>query len=491
MRYLNFVITGAVVTALVATGGLAPAGSAAAPPTEPLPEVRIGNGVLSGLNEGPVHAFLGIPYAAPPVGALRWRAPQSPASWTGKLAADHFSASCMQRPQSGGPWTSEYRIKGPISEDCLTINIWTPAITGGERLAVMLWLHGGSFKTGSGSVRIYDGRKLAARGIIVATLNYRLGVLGFLAHPQLTAESAQHVSGNYGILDIIAALEWLQQNIAAFGGDPRRVTIAGQSAGAFAIDILEASPAVRGLFHGAIAESGSAGRAIHWRGLSEAEERGERYLQALSLPSIEALRQMPATQLYALANNGDAAPDRNFPPIADGVTLPGDGESGSAAGLPDIPTLTGLTADEHGSVRASPSAAARLAASRYARTTLLEWGRRRAAHSQTSLYLYVYDHVEPGPESARWGAFHGSEIPYVFDTLDAAPGRPYDRADREVAHRMGGYWVNFVNSGNPNGPDLPHWPAFDAAAPAVMEIGDHFAVIARRATPSTPNPVRR
>jgi para-nitrobenzyl esterase len=339
----------------------------------------------------------------------------------------------------------------------------------------MLWLHGGSFKTGSGSVQIYDGRKLAARGIIVATLNYRLGVLGFLAHPQLTAESAQHVSGNYGIMDIIAALEWMQRNIAAFGGDPRRVTIAGQSAGAFAIDILEASPAARGLFHGVIAESGPTGRTIHWRGLSEAEERGERYLKALSLPSVDALRQVPATQIYALDKSGDAAPDHNFPPIADGVTLPSDGDSGSA-GLPDIPTLTGLAADEHGPVHASSSAAARLAASRYARATLLEWGRRRAAHNQKSLYLYLYDHVEPGPESARWGAFHGSEIPYVFDTLDAAPDRRYGRADREVAHRLGGYWVNFVNSGNPNGPGLPHWAAFDAAAPAVMEIGDHYAV---------------
>ncbi len=466
----------AAAATAAAAGGLAPAGSAAALPTEPLPEVRVGNGVISGLNEDSIHAFLGIPYAAPPVGALRWRAPQPPASWTGKLAADHFSASCMQRPQSGGPWTSEYRIKGPMSEDCLTINIWTPAITGGEHLAAMLWIHGGSFKTGSGSVRIYDGRRLAARGIIVATLNYRLGVLGFLAHPRLTAESEQHVSGNYGIMDIIAALEWLQRNIAAFGGDPQRVTIAGQSAGAFAIDILEASPAARGLFHAAISESGATGRDIHWRGLSEAEERGERYLQALSLPSIDALRQVPATQLYALDKSRDAAPDRNFPPIADGVTLPGDADAGSAVSLPDIPTLTGLAADEHRSVHASSSAAARLAASRYARATLLEWGRRRAAHSQTSLYLYLYDHVEPGPESARWGAFHGSEIPYVFDTLDAAPDRPYGRWDREVARRMGGYWVNFVNSGNPNGPGLPHWPAFDAAAPAVMEIGDRFAV---------------
>jgi len=471
MRYWAFII--ATVVTVVAW---APAGSATAPPPKPLPEVRVESGVLSGLDEDSVQAYLGIPYAAPPVGALRWRAPQPPASWAGTLAADHFSASCMQRPQSGGPWTSEYRIRGPIGEDCLTINIWTPAKTGSERLATMLWIHGGSFKTGSGSVRLYDGRKLAARGIIVATLNYRLGVLGFLAHPQLTAESEQQVSGNYGIMDIIAVLQWLQRNIAAFGGDPKRVTIAGQSAGAFAADILEASPAARGLFHGVIAESGSVGRDTHWRSLSEAEERGERYLQALSLPSIDALRRVPAAQLYAPDKSGDAAPDRNFPPVADGVTLPNEVDAGSLANPSDIATLMGLDADEHGSLRASMSRAARLSMSKRARATLVEWGRRRALHSQTSLYLYLYDHVEPGPESARWGAFHGSEIPYVFDTLDAAPDRPYTRLDHEVAHRMAAYWVNFVNAENPNGPGLPHWPAFDAAAPAVMEIGDHYAI---------------
>jgi para-nitrobenzyl esterase len=441
----------------------------------PLPEARIESGVLSGLNEGSVQSFLGIPYAAPPVGALRWRAPQPPAPWIGTLTTDHFSASCMQRPQSRGPWTSEYRIAGPISEDCLTINVWTPAKTGNERLAAMVWIHGGSFKSGSGSAPIYDGRKLAARGIIVVTLNYRLGVFGFLAHPQLTAESAQRVSGNYGIMDIIAALKWLQRNIAAFGGDPRRMTIAGQSAGAFAADFLESSPAARGLFHGVIAESGSAGRDIHWRSLSEAEDRGKRYLQALALPSIDALRQLPATRLYASDNSGEAAPDRNFPPIADGVTMPSEGDARSAANLSDIATLTGFNADEHGSLHAPMSVAARLSLSKRARATLVDWGRRRATLSHTPLYLYLYDHVEPGPESARWGAFHGSEIPYVFDTLDAAPDRPYSRLDRQVAQSMAGYWVNFVNTGNPNGPGLPHWPAFNSAAPAVMEIGDRHA----------------
>ncbi len=469
MRYLAFVIA-----TMITIGGLAPAGSAAVLPTKPVPEVQVDSGVLSGLGEGSVNAFLGIPYAAPPMGALRWRAPQPPASWTGTLAADHFSPSCMQRPRSGGPWTHEYRIPGPISEDCLTLNIWTPAKTGNERLAAMVWIHGGAFKSGSGSVPIYDGRTLAARGIIVVTLNYRLGVLGFLAHPQLSAESERKVSGNYGLMDIIAALQWLQRNIAAFGGDAQRLTIAGQSAGAFAVEILETSPLARGLFHQVIAESGSVGRDIHWRSLSEAERRGVRYLQARLQPSIDTLRQVPAAQLYAADSSGDAAPDQNFPPIADGITLPSTNDAASAVEL-DVATLTGLNADENGAFHASMSAAARLAASRASRATLLDWARRRASQCQTPLFLYLYDHIEPGAEAARWGAFHAAEIPYVFGTFKAAPQRPYRAVDRQVARRMAGYWINFVKSGIPNGPGLPHWPAFDAAAPAVMEIGDRYA----------------
>jgi para-nitrobenzyl esterase len=470
MRYLVLMIA-----TMVTFCGLAPAGSAAALPTQPFPEVGVDSGALSGSNEGSVRAFLGIPYAAPPTGALRWRAPQPPTSWTGTLAADHFSPSCMQRPQSGGPWTPEYRIPGPTSEDCLTLNIWTPAKTGSERLAAMVWIHGGAFKSGSGSVPIYDGRTLAARGIIVVTLNYRLGVLGFLAHPQLTAESERNVSGNYGLMDIIAALQWLQRNIAAFGGDAQRLTIAGQSAGAFAVEILETAPAAQGLFHQVIAESGAAGRHIHWRSLSDAERRGAHYLQARRQPSIDTLRQVPAGQLYAADSSGDAAPDRNFPPIADGVTMPSDNEAASAVKLDDVATLTGLNADENGSFRASMSTAARLAASRAARATLLDWARRRAAQSQTPLYLYLYDHIEPGAESARWGAFHAAEIRYVFGTFKAAPQRPYSAVDHQVARRMAGHWVNFVKTGTPNGPGLPHWPAFNAAAPAIMEIGDRYA----------------
>jgi len=467
----------AVIATMAMACGLAPAASAAPPSSGPMADALVESGVLSGVNEGDVEAFLGIPYAEPPVGSLRWRPPRSPAPWAGTRAADHFSASCMQRPRSIGPWTPEYRSVGPLSEDCLTINVWTPAKSGTERLAVMVWIHGGSFKSGSASVPLYDGRKLAARGIIVVTLNYRLGVLGFLAHPQLTAESGQRVSGNYGLMDIIAALKWVQRNIAAFGGDAQRVTLAGQSAGAYAVDLLEASPDATALFHQVITESGSAGRDIRWRSLNEAQIRGARYLQALAASSIDALRQVPAAQLYAPDNRGDAAPDRNFPPIEDGVTILGEGAARSAANLADTAALCGFNADEHGSLRASMNRMARLAASKGARAVLAEWGRRRSARSRTPLYLYLYDHAEPGPDSATWGAFHGAELPYVFDTLDAAPDRPFGAVDRKIAERMAGYWVNFVATGTPNGRGLPQWPAFDAAAPAVMEIGDRYAIL--------------
>ncbi|MGO9931436.1 MAG: carboxylesterase/lipase family protein [Steroidobacteraceae bacterium] len=454
---------------------LALALSAIARPSAPPPEVQIESGALAGLSEGNVQAFLGIPYAAPPLGPLRWRGPRPPAPWAGTRAAQQFSPACPQRSQSRLPYTAEYRIPGPMSEDCLTLNIWTPATNAQEHLPVLVWIHGGSFRSGSASVPIYNGHALATRGILVVTLNYRLGVLGFLAHPELTAESELKTSGNYGLLDIISALNWLKRNLPAFGGDPDRITLGGQSAGAFAIQLLESAPAAHGLFHQVIAQSGSMGRAVHWHSLSEAEERGVRYLKLQGKSSITALREVPVAQLYSPRNTEEAAPDRHFPPIADGVTVPSDADKAPVARFDDVATLTGLTADETHSFNPSMGAMARWAGSRAARTTLIQWAENRAATTKASLYLYWYDHIEPGPESARWGAFHASELPYLFETLDAAPERPFTARDREVSRHLAGYWVNFVKTGNPNGAGLPRWPAFSAVSPAVMEIGDRYS----------------
>lgn len=433
------------------------------------PETRVDSGILSGLEEEGVQAYRGIPYAAPPLGSLRWRAPQPPAPWSGARLARKFSPACAQRSYSRLPYTAEYRIPGPTSEDCLTLNIWTPALRDQERLPVLLWIHGGSFRTGSSSVPILDGRALAAHGIVVVTLNYRLGVLGFLAHPELTAESQLKTSGNYGLLDIIAALEWLKRNLPGFGGDPERITLGGQSAGAFATQLLESAPAARGLFHQAIIQSGSMGRAVHWPSLSEGEAQGVRYLKSQHQSSIETLRRVPVARLYA-----GSAPDQRFPPIADGVMILSEASGFSVAPFDDVATLTGLTADETHRYSPLMSASARLEGSRAARATLTQWALDRAEKTEAPLYLYLYDHISPGPESARWGAFHASELPYVFEILDAGRERPFTVQDREISRDLADYWVNFIKTGNPNVARLPEWRAFSAAAPAVMEIGDRY-----------------
>jgi para-nitrobenzyl esterase len=318
-------------------------------------------------------------------------------------------------------------------------------------------------------VPIFNGRALATHGILVVTLNYRLGVLGFLAHPELTNESPLKTSGNYGLLDIIAALQWLKKNLPAFGGDPARITLGGQSAGALATQLLESAPAAQGLFRQAIIQSGSMGRAVHWPSLSEAEERGVHYLKLQGYSSIDALRAAPAKRLYA-----GPTLDQHFPPIADGVTIRSDANILSVAPFDDVSTLTGLTADETHPYSPSMSASARLEGSRAARATLTKWALDRAAKTDTPLYLYLYDHIARGPGSTRWGAFHASELPYVFETLAAARERPFTAQDREISRQLAAYWVNFVKTGNPNGTGLPRWRAFSVTEPAVMEIGDRF-----------------
>src|SRR5689334_4614032 len=221
--------------------------------------IQLETGLISGVSTGVpgVSVFKGIPYAAPPVGDLRWRPPQPPVKWGGVRKADKFSDSCVQSlARSRNPWTAEFMVQNQASEDCLCLNVWTAAKSASERRPVFVWIHGGAFNEGSGEVAIYDGAELAQKGLVVVTINYRLGIFGFFTHPELTKESSHNASGNYGLLDAVAALEWVQKNITAFGGDPRRVTVAGQSAGASAVHALTASPLAKGLFHRAIAESG-------------------------------------------------------------------------------------------------------------------------------------------------------------------------------------------------------------------------------------------
>ncbi|HEX5084247.1 MAG TPA: carboxylesterase family protein, partial [Blastocatellia bacterium] len=304
--------------------------------------VRVEGGLLEGVpsSGSSVHVFKGIPYAAPPVGDLRWRPPQPPAKWEGVRKADEFSDSCAQNlARSRNPWTAEFMSQSQAGEDCLCLNVWTAAKTGGERRPVFVWIHGGAFTEGSGEVAVYDGAELAKKGLVVVTINYRLGVFGFLAHPELTKESSRNASGNYGLLDVVAALEWTHKNIAAFGGDPRRVTVAGQSAGAFAVHALMASPLAKGLFHRAIAQSGS-GLGRRNRDLAEAEKDGVKFAESKGAHSIHELRAMSARDLTMGGG-------MRFGPVVDGWFLPADVEAIFAQGKQnDATILTGLTADE-------------------------------------------------------------------------------------------------------------------------------------------------
>ena len=480
----------------------------------PDPYAHVTQGVLEGLREGDVKAFLGVPYAAPPVGAYRWRAPQPPRSWLGVRRARHFAPSCLQAltPQGVGPWSPEYVVHGRVSENCLYLNVWAPAHAA-RPLPVMVWIPGGAFISGSGSVPIYDGRHLAAQDIIVVTINYRLGVFGFFTDPALVSEARRlhEPPGNWGLQDMIAALRWVRRNIGAFGGDPRAVTLAGQSAGAIAVQALIASPLAAGLFARAIAESGLPdsrlpGSPRRMPSLAAAERAGARFARAKGAASLAALRALPPRAL------GTSAAPMTSPlimPSVDGAVLPAAPERLLAAGrFARTPVLLGMNADENTGLRPNPAALSRAAwhaylvsafgtlAPRFAPAfpaanarararalrsvrralglaALYRWSRLRLTHARTPIYAYLWAHVEPGPRSRLWRVFHSSEIPYVFETLAASPRRHFTRLDGTIAHRMSRYWVNFVKTGDPNGPGLPRWPRLTLKKPRIMRLGAH------------------
>jgi len=457
----------------------------------------VDQGALTGTTDGDVSTFLGVPFAAPPVGELRWKAPQPVAKWPGARNATAFAPSCPQAvtPQGFGPWTAEYVVQGAVAEDCLYLNVWAPAEKRSQ--PVLVWIHGGAFTSGSGSVPIYDGAALAREGLVVVTINYRLGALGFLAHPELTKEAG--TSGNYGLLDSIAALHWIENNIGAFGGDPRRVTIAGQSAGAAVVLDLVGSPLAKGLFARAIAESG-AGLRIVPTPLADAEAAGAAFAQAKGAKSLAELRALTADEIIEPVAGAGSRP-LGFAPIADGrAVLAGE------CFVSDVPLLTGLTADEGSAMSpgygratraqfetqaraqygdlaarflalypaasdAEAAEAAKIAARERGLASTLLWVRARAQQSSTQAYVYLYTHPEPGPDAERYGAFHSSEIPYVLETLDKAQ-RPYTEVDYALAKTASRYWLSFIRGGDPNGPGSAPWPAFDAKLNQYLEIGE-------------------
>ncbi len=442
-------------------------------------QVHVAQGDLEGVAEGPVTAYLGVPFAAPPVGTLRWKAPQPAKAWAGVRKADRFAADCRQgvTPQGFGPWTHEYVVQGPVSEDCLYANVWTGA-KAGDRRPVMVWIYGGGFNSGGGSVEVYDGRALAARGIVVVNFNYRVNVYGFLAHPGLTAEAG--TSGNYGLLDQIAALTWVRDNIAAFGGDPAQVTIAGQSAGAASVHDLMHSPLASGLFVRAIAESGS-GMGLDPAPLSDGEAQGAAFQQAAGAVNLGALRTLDGAAL------DKAMGGAQFRPVMDGKVV-------TDHVVNDVPVLTGLTANETSpGGRPEPAAdafAAQLAAmfgplageasalypyaddaaDAVARdrglAALYLWDRDRSGHAPVHGYLWT--HVEPGPNADGYKAFHSSEVPYVFGSF--TPDRLFTDDDRKLSDEVESYWVNFVTTGDPNGAGLPEWPALTPDSKTILQI---------------------
>ena len=473
--------------------GFAACGAQAGSPT-----ARVAQGTLAGTVDHGVPAFLGVPYAAAPTGANRWRAPQSPAQWTGVRTADRLPSSCMQdasKPASG-PYTDEFAGTPGFSEDCLYLNVWMPPKTG-KRVPVVVWIHGGAFQAGSGTGPNSHGAALARQGVIVVTINYRLGVFGFLAHPELTREAGGTPPTNFGLQDQIAALRWVKDNIGAFGGDPAQVTVAGQSAGAISVHYLLTSPLAKGLFVRAIAQSGLA----DWMPLvplAEAERGGLAFAQAKGAASLEDLRALPAETIQA---KGGGAP-LGFLPVLDGQLIRQQPEEMRAAGWPgSVPLLTGFTADEmmnpipvtdSASFKAkaardfgaygeriagfypaeNPAEAARTLTRDRTLAGLYAW--QRGGKGGPAVYAYLFDHWYPGPQSEIFRSFHSVEIPYVFGTLDAAPNRPFTAEDHEISRIVSRYWVNFVRTGNPNGRGLPQWPAFAAPSFELMELGDRF-----------------
>jgi para-nitrobenzyl esterase len=483
--------------ALTAAGLLA---LSAAPASAQILHAKVMQGELVGHRDGRVAVYLGIPFAAPPVGDRRWKPPGAPASWKGERKADHFSASCQQAvtPNGFGPWSAEYVINNEVSEDCLYLNVWTPAKSAGEKLPVLVWIYGGGFNSGGTSVAVYDGTHLASKGIIVVSLNYRVGVYGFLAHWELRAESAAHASGNYGLLDQVAALHWVHDNIANFGGDPARVTIAGQSAGAASVHYLIASPIAKGLFSQAIAQSGS-GMNLPVPDGASADASGKALSEADGTKlTLAQLRKLSTSELDARVSSAHL----QFGPVVDGLVLPGEASIG--ADTNDTPILTGMTANEMTGLKSDKvttasfdaqlhsiygkyaqqfavlypagddeqawTSADALARDRGLAATYF-WARERLEHSKYPIYAYLWTHIEPGPDAARYLAFHSSELAYVFDTLDVAK-RPFTEIDRKLAAELSTYWLNFVKTGNPNGGGQPQWPALTVAGKQILELGD-------------------
>jgi para-nitrobenzyl esterase len=467
--------------------------------------VTTAQGLVEGTSEDGLTVYRGIPFAAPPVAELRWKAPQPPAKWPGVLHADRFGDMCVQGAPPGANDATNSGPRKGVSEDCLYLNVWTPAKSTKDRLPVMVWIYGGGFSAGATSMPLYSGEQLAKRGVVVVSIAYRVGVFGFMAHPELSAESPKGIfhraSGNYGLLDQIVGLQWVRHNIAAFGGNPERVTIFGESAGGISVSMLTASPLAKGLFQGAISESGGSfgptrtpsGPGENIPALDDAENAGLQLGKKLNAASVAKLR---ALDTYTLSTNARGIQGIGWP-VLDGWVIAGDQyELYAAKKYNNTPVLIGINSDEGASFNRDATPENAVAGLRHrfgpyadrllkaygadspadikqaVRDVLRDatfgwhtwvWARLQTQTGGAKAYVYYFDQRPPYPENSRFsdvrGVPHGAEMPYVFRHLDQQQ-LPWTPADRAVSEAVAAYWTTFAKTGNPNGNGLAQWPEF-------------------------------
>jgi para-nitrobenzyl esterase len=466
------------------------------------PIVRTTYGPVRGTLEKGIRVFKGIPFAKAPVGTLRWTPPQRHGGWKDTLLTKNFGASAMQsNPVPFSMWTEEFIAPPkPLSEDCLFLNIWTAGRSPKDKLPVLVWIHGGGFTGGAASCAVYDGSAMAERGIVFVSINYRLGIFGFMAHPELSAESGHQASGNYGLMDQAFALQWVKENISAFGGDPNAVTIAGQSAGAMSVSALVASPLTKGLFKRAIAQSGGLLSGRFALPMKDAEEAGRTIQKNAGAANIAELRKKSAEEMQEISGK---IPFGTFAPILDGYFLPTDLQGHFAKGLhQDVSVLTGwvtgdgslfgsdnISVDQYkeqakkqfGSMADSflaifPGNNAAEIKSSQLKFGMLQFAgfpaHRWAMYNQQPVFIYEDRFVPTDkPGFPNYGAFHTSEVPYALHTLGEWK-RPWQQRDYNMEKTMTAYWVNFIYTGNPNGKGLPAWNPYDKDRYTIQILDD-------------------
>ena len=473
--------------------------------------VPVTGGLIRGTWDDGVRAYKGIPFAAPPVGELRWQPPQPVEPWYGLRECDEFSDICPQPAYPKG--SIYYRDPVPMSEDCLYLNVWTDAELTSEQLPVMVWIHGGALTRGNGATPAYNGANLAKKGVVLVTINYRLGPLGYLAHPELTAESENGSSGNYGVLDQVAALEWVRDNIDEFGGDPDNVTIFGESAGSWSVHALMGTPLSEGLFHRAIGQSGATfGVDYYLAGQDSAggpsgEDVGASFMEACGVNSLAEMRALPSDKIIDVFANHPQGREFKTRAVVDGWVFPNEIQNQFFSGNQhDVPVMIGFNAKEMttlsspsivpGSMDAYrtridqqygpladrfhevyPVSDASEIADAYMRSIgdtyfglqMLTWAETMEKVSSPA-YLYYFTHVPPNENSDYLGAYHAAEIVYAFNNWGKTNSSD-DATNLQVADRISDYWVNFARNGDPNGVDLPEWHPYDEREEHYMELG--------------------